>query len=139
MNQKELMTHRNNVARRFEQNSRIHRNCIRLNVGNTFDHEQAKIIICMALALEKKEFITEAVTLDRKERYDIINLDDDERIEIETDPKRAERFEGRKDIALIELYADNDLEKIANRFSDKIGARAFVKGVPMVEEITTKQ
>ena len=74
MNQLELATKRNDIARLFQHSSKIHRNCIRINAGNSFRHESKKFSLCWCLARDGKEFITEAV-FENGLRADIVNLD----------------------------------------------------------------
>ena len=87
MNKRDLQRERNNNPRQLEHSSKIHRNCIRINTGNTYAHELKKFEECWRLATEGKEYITEAVVEGTKRRYDILVLDTGEIIEIETDPK----------------------------------------------------
>ena len=76
MNQLELQTKRNNVARLFRHSSKIHRNCIRLNVANSEEHEMAKARICWDLLKQGKEFLVEAELENPfKKRCDIVDLD----------------------------------------------------------------
>jgi hypothetical protein len=83
MNHEELARKRNDVARLFRHSSKIHRNCLRLNVGNSPDHENKKSIICWELLKAGKEFICEAeLESPFKKRCDIVVLDDAEIIEI---------------------------------------------------------
>jgi hypothetical protein len=82
VNDYDLQVKRNNTARLFRHSSKIHRNCIRLNSGSTWEHELAKIYECRRLLREGKEFITEAVFEDGR-RADIVVLDDAEVIEIQ--------------------------------------------------------
>jgi hypothetical protein len=84
MNNRDLEIKRNDVARLFRHSSKIHRNCVRLNAGNTFPHEERKFIECMKLKQEGKEFLTEA-EFERpfKARADIVVLDEGVVIEIQ--------------------------------------------------------
>jgi hypothetical protein len=86
MNKRDLQRAKNDNARRLEHTSKIHRNCIRINTGNTYAHELKKFEVCWALAKDGKEYITEAVVEGTKRRYDIFVLDTGEIIEIETNP-----------------------------------------------------
>lgn len=89
----DIMKQRNDVTRRLEHTSAIHRNCIRINSNNTKRHEKKKFEICWELAKEGKEFITEGVFKESGIRSDIINLDEKILYEIETNPRD---FENRK-------------------------------------------
>lgn len=82
MNDSELKLKRNNTARLFEHSSKIHRNCVRINVGNTIEHERKKFETCFELKKQGKEFITEAVFEKSRKRADIVVLDDGLCIEI---------------------------------------------------------
>ncbi len=81
MNQLDLQTKRNDTARLFRQNSKIHRNCIKLNVANSEIHEMAKVKICWNLLKEGKSFLTEC-EFENGKRADICVLDDAQVIEI---------------------------------------------------------
>ena len=82
MNQLELQTRRNNIRRLFRHQSGIHVNCVRINSGNTYEHERAKFEECWKLAKLGKEFLTEAETPDKSKRADIVCLDEGYIIEI---------------------------------------------------------
>lgn len=76
MSQKEILIHRNNIARLFRFSSKMHRNCIRINSGNTLAHELAKFEQCWKLAQEGHEFLTEAeFEHPFKLRADVVDLD----------------------------------------------------------------
>lgn len=75
MNNEEIARKRNDVARLFRQNSKIHRNCIRINSGSTIEHERKKFEMCWAMAKGGHEFLTEAETEDKSCRADIVDLD----------------------------------------------------------------
>lgn len=76
-----------------------------LSPANSIEHEMAKCRMCYKLLKDGLKFVTEAVDNKTQERADIVVLDSGERIEIETDPKRAERFKGT-DITVIKLWED---------------------------------
>ena len=81
------------------------KNAIFLSPANSLEHEMAKCRMCYKLLKDGLKFVTEAVDNKTQERADIVVLDSGERIEIETDPKRAERFKGT-DITVIKLWED---------------------------------
>ena len=74
MNQKQLAIKKNQTAKLFQHTTRIHRNCIRINIGNTLEHELKKFRMCYALKKGGEEFLTEAVFHNGK-RADIVSLD----------------------------------------------------------------
>lgn len=79
MNERDRAIQRNNVARLFRHQSRIHRGCIRVYKNNTPEHEQAKYEKCMELLRQGHDFITEAEFEDQKifkKRCDIVDLDE---------------------------------------------------------------
>lgn len=88
-------------------------NTIFINPSCSVAHEVRKVIECYKLQKEKKEFITEAISMKTNERFDIVVLDTGERIEIETDPKRAKRFDGQ-DITVIKLWEYKEMESMIN-------------------------
>lgn len=72
---------RNNIARLFRANSKVGslRNVIRINVGNTLEHEIAKLSVCFALQQEGKQTLTEAEFAGSgvfRQRADVVCLDD---------------------------------------------------------------
>ncbi len=74
MNQKNLAIQRNNIRRLLKHSSNIHTNCIRLNIGNTDEHEEKKFRLCRAFKKAGQHFICEAEFI-KGGRADIINLD----------------------------------------------------------------
>jgi len=74
MNKIDIQRKRNDTARLFKHSSKIHRNCIRINIGNTFEHELEKLRICWNLQTVGQHFITEA-EFEKGGRCDIVNLD----------------------------------------------------------------
>jgi len=80
--EKDLATRRNDIARLFKHSSKIHRNCIRLNPSNSYEHEMEKARICWGMLKNGVEFLTEAEFEGGLGRADIVNLDLGEAIEI---------------------------------------------------------
>lgn len=108
MNQRELLIQRKKVWRSYHVPGKGNYttrpiNAIFLSPANTWEHEEAKCSVCYGLLKRKSKFITEAVSNKTGERADIVCLDNGERIEIETTPRRAKRFEGR-DITVIKTF-----------------------------------
>ena len=64
-----------------------HINCIRIHPTESDEHFLEKVKICRKLFKNGHQFLTEAWTVDRKRRFDIIDLIDDIIYEIETDNK----------------------------------------------------
>lgn len=54
---------------------------VKINGHNTLEHELAKAIVCIELAKQGKQFITEAI-FENGKRADVVCLDDYEAIEI---------------------------------------------------------
>lgn len=83
MNKLDLMRKRNDAMREIRISNKVgsHRNCIRINVNNSFEHELAKLRICYDLIKSGKEVFTEAV-FDNGSRADIVVLDDYRIIEV---------------------------------------------------------
>ena len=83
MNKLDLMRKRNDAMREIKYTNKAgsHRNCIRINVNNSLDHEIAKLRICYELIRGGKEVFTEAVFVNGS-RADILVLDDFKIIEI---------------------------------------------------------
>lgn len=83
MNKKELLRKRNDAMReiRYTNKAGSHRNCIRINVNNSIEHEITKLKICYDLIKSGKEIITEAIFVNGS-RADILVLDDYKIIEV---------------------------------------------------------
>lgn len=77
-----------------------HINCIRIHPTESDEHFYEKVKVCRALFKEGKPFITEAWTNDRKQRFDILNLFDDEDIEIETGKSKKKQYKADKEIKI---------------------------------------
>ena len=60
MNKSEIQKRKNDIARLCDFPDRIHRNCIRINVNNSLEHELEKVRQCYILKMNGMEFITEA-------------------------------------------------------------------------------
>jgi len=73
------------------------------------EHEDAKEIVCHILLSHGKKFICEAVENRSPLRRDIVCLDDNIAYEIETDPKRAARFDGQPNVRVIKLWKDEPI------------------------------
>lgn len=76
MNQKETIVQEQKNARSFNYQDRGHRNCIRINIGNSIPHEAKKFLKCFELQEQGHKFITEARLLNLEGRIDIIDLTD---------------------------------------------------------------
>ena len=83
MNKQDLMRKRNDAMRTIRHSNKVssHRNCIRINVTNSLEHEITKLRICYDLIKEGKEVFTEAI-FDNGSRADILVLDDYKIIEV---------------------------------------------------------
>ena len=83
MNNMDLMRKRNDAMREIRMSNKVgsHRNCIRINVNNSFEHEITKLRICYDLIKSGKEVFTEAVFVNGS-RADILVLDDHKVIEV---------------------------------------------------------
>ena len=85
MNKKQLEYERRNAARFFEFTniSGSHRNCLRLSIANTKEHELKKFEICWELLKEGKQFLVEAkFAPPYSGRPDIVILDNHKIIEV---------------------------------------------------------
>lgn len=76
MNQLDLQIQRNNVARLLEPHSKRERNTVRINTGNTLEHELAKFYLNWKLVSAGHETVTEAIFRGRKARADVLDLDE---------------------------------------------------------------
>jgi len=83
VNKLDTMRRRNDIARLVRANNRCgsHRNCIRINVGNTLAHELTKLEIARERMIAGHEIITEAEFVTGG-RADILDLDEAEVIEV---------------------------------------------------------
>ena len=77
------MRKRNDAMRTITYSNKVgsHRNCIRINVANSLEHELEKLRICYELIKSGKEVFTEAIFVNGS-RADIIVLDDFKIIEV---------------------------------------------------------
>jgi len=83
VNKLDLMKKKNDSANLLEHSSRIHRNCIRINVNNGIAHEMKKTEICYRLKEAGLEFVCEAEFYGKKSgRADIFILDHEVALEL---------------------------------------------------------
>ena len=112
MNKKELVMRRKKTLNQYgiqgNYFARRAKNAIYFSPANSWKHEMKKAEICYNLLKEKKQFITEAWHRRAKLRRDIVCLDDHTIYEIETDPKRAERFKSDPMAEQIEVVLVDD-------------------------------
>jgi len=93
--------------------NRVKKNAIFISAANSYEHELEKFRICYMLKSIGHNFLTEAECSINKVKYrrDVVDLTTGDIYEIETDPKRAERFikdpEYNK-IKLIKLWSDKN-------------------------------
>lgn len=87
------------------------KNAIYISAANGPIHEHKKLDICLEFRKLGIDYITEAVRNKKDKngksrRVDIVNLNTGDEIEIETDPKRAKRFEGEAGVIVIKTWED---------------------------------
>ena len=115
MNRQDLMRTRNDASRTIRYSNRIgsHRNCIRINIANSIEHEIAKLRICYNLIKGGKEVFTEAI-FDNGSRADIVVLDDHKVIEVLNSEKELdclEKFEKYPALFVLEMVRVNKLKR----------------------------
>ena len=76
------------------------------NPHNTLKHEAKKLEICDSLVRQGHKVINEAVENKTGLRRDIVDLTTGVILEVETDKTRAKRFEGIKEVEVIELWKE---------------------------------
>ena len=83
MNKQYLFKKRNYAMREIRHSNKIgsHRNCIRINVNNSIEHEITKLRVCYDLIKSGKEVVTEAI-FNNGSRADIVILDNHKIIEV---------------------------------------------------------
>ena len=69
--------YRNQIKKNLDYAYNTKENVIKINVGNTIEHELAKFLLCWEAACDEKRFVTEAIFKNGK-RADILVLDDGE-------------------------------------------------------------
>lgn len=133
MNKKDLIKKRSETYKKYhipgcQAYYKRPKNGVYLSSANSIEHEMAKAKICYYILkygleipsgetikldeIEKfksnapQTFITEAVSNETKKRPDIVILDTGQEIEVETDPKRAKRFENTKSV-VIKLWEED--------------------------------
>jgi len=115
MNRQDLMRKRNDASRTIRYSNRIgsHRNCIRINIANSIEHELEKLRICYELIKSGKEVFTEAI-FDNGSRADIVVLDDYKIIEILCSEKERDCLEKAKKypaLFMLEMVRVNKLKR----------------------------
>lgn len=80
-------------------------NVIYFSIANTKAHELKKLEVAYDLRKQGYDIITEAVENETGLRRDVVCLHTGEIYEIETDPRRAKRFEGTK-VNVIKLFKE---------------------------------
>jgi len=116
MNKKEVSLKRRQVMRSYHTPScsnyvKRAKNGLFIGSGNSFAHEYGKFLVCLKLRKEGKFFISEAVRNDNKRRVDVVCLDDGVEYEVETDKRRAKRFEGMRGVEVVKVW-EGDLEEL---------------------------
>ena len=81
---------------------RIHRNCIRVGRNESYAHANKKFDICWEFLQLEQAFITEPKIRSKGRRYDILNLDTGDIVEIESDKSVK-----KKDADII-IYLEDD-------------------------------
>ena len=71
-----------------------HINCIRIHPTETWAHLKGKVEYCHRLYKERKPFLTEVWTADHKQRFDILDILDNNNIEIETGKSKNKLYKG---------------------------------------------
>lgn len=117
MNRKDLFRKRREIINKYYsmENQSIHpkRNVFKLHANATIEHEIGKLRVCYELKRRKHNFITEAVKRSiggKVVRVDVVDLDTGYEYEVETDPKRAERFNG-SEVIVVKLWGEKLPEK----------------------------
>ena len=108
------MRKRNDAVREIRISNKVgsHRNCIRINVNNSFEHELAKLRVCYDLIKSGKEVFTEAVFVNGS-RADIVVLDDFKIIEVlcsESEDgclEKAEKYPSLFELEMVKINNDN--------------------------------
>ena len=89
--------------------SPIHRvkvNQISISAANSKKHELAKCSLAYDLIKQGHLILTEAQENKTKIIRDLVDLSEGTIYEFETDPKRADRFKGQKDVFVVKLWKD---------------------------------
>ena len=104
-----IQAQRNNVARGYSKPGCADLPAKRgFNFGSGGDeHETAIFLLCLKARRQGHEFLTQAQDRLTGEIADFVDLDDGIRLEVETDPLRAARFKGRKDVLVISLWENS--------------------------------
>jgi hypothetical protein len=83
------------------------KNAVFISPANSLEHEKAKLEVCYELRKIKHEFITEAVSNKTGLRHDVVDLNLGWIYEIETNIKRAQRFNKMENVVVIPLWQEN--------------------------------
>jgi len=86
--------------RRIHPDQTRHINCVRIHNKESKKHFLKKAEICYELSKQNHNFLTEAWTDDRRQRFDILDLTDDIDIEIETGKSKRKKYKPDKEIKI---------------------------------------
>ena len=113
MNKQDLMRKRNDAMREIRMSNKVgsHRNCIRINVNNSIEHEITKLRVCYDLIKDGMEVFTESVFVNGS-RADIVVLDDHRVIEVlcsESEKDCKEKFKNYPELFMLEMVTTFDV------------------------------
>ena len=85
MNKKETARTKNKNLEQIDSNLGFHKFfCVRINAGNSYEHEKKKFDIAYRLAKENHVFVTEAKSKNGKRKFDVFDATTGEIYEVET-------------------------------------------------------
>lgn len=96
MNASQKKRNRKFAVDTFDKHFHFKEGVVKINVGNTIQHELAKFLICWELATNKHEFVTEVIFKNGK-RADIVDLSTCEAWEILHSEKEENLIKKRED------------------------------------------
>ena len=104
MNEKQKLQRRKEIWHKYHVPgcSNLHSlkiNAIFISTANSLKHELKKTEVCYKIKKKGNNFITEAER--KKRRVDVVDIDTGTEYEIETDKRRAKRFEKEKGVVVI--------------------------------------
>lgn len=95
--------------------SQIHRikiNALFIHSGNTYTHESYKFATAWQILQKGHKFICEACPNKSDRRVDIVDITSGIEYEIETDPKRAERFKNMEGVEVVKAWKDQSVQTV---------------------------
>lgn len=117
MNQLDKLRQRNETMKLLSRKYNHKEGVVKINSGNTLNHELAKFLLCWKLANEGKQFVTEAIfengkradilVLDEFEAWEVLKSETEEQFKKKLDEYPCPAIAFKADDVLIDLFGGN--------------------------------